>query len=324
MRKFLNLPIFLLFAIVAIGQDQTLADFLQEHKIPLPSDPHIHVNDQPAKTLMPLETEDEFALAYRLVHDGTLYGPVQFIRYNKHTDRWTSLDVGPPEYRFQATVDTHCDGMVGGMTKNFGRYVIKVQLNPSAGCDILVRFDEKNTPFVEAVIDGGVAGFIPPATVIYSGNMVHFSDVHPETLWTYDLRSKKATQVYPQPNDPFRRDFATKLEKIIDQNLCAQRNWACEPDRFSSLIDLPPAIDATTNAIAFGATFLPEGFMDRYPAEDSGLFDDEDYTYIFQLDPFRWREFSTYDLKPKFGTTSTQQLISPGMIGKVFATPAPD
>lgn len=76
MREFLNLVTLLLLAAMATGQDQTLADFLQQHKIPLPSDPLIHVNDRPAITLMPFETDNEFALAYRLAHaDGGLYGP---------------------------------------------------------------------------------------------------------------------------------------------------------------------------------------------------------------------------------------------------------
>jgi hypothetical protein len=75
--------------------------------------------------------------------------------------------------------------------------------------------------------------------------------------------------------------------------------------------------------LAFRITFQPDGFTDRYEAEDSGLFDDDDYVYIYQLTPFRWREFSIYDLKPKFGTDSLQELIAPAMIKKVFATPAP-
>lgn len=250
-------------------------------------------------------------------------GPIQFIRYVKHTDKWAHLEVGLPEFRFQGGLQTQCNGMVGSLKYDFGRYMIGVELSPSAGCMILLRPDHGGFT-VEAVLDGWVDGFLPPATILYSGNMVHFADVHPETLWMYDLNSKKATQIYPQPNDPFRRDFASRLEKIINQNLCRQRNWACEPDRFTSLIDIPPAIDTATKAIAFGATFDPEGFMDRYPAEDSGLFDDDDYTYVFQLEPFRWREFSSYDLKPKFGTNSPQQLISPKMIEKVFATPAPE
>jgi hypothetical protein len=174
------------------------------------------------------------------------------------------------------------------------------------------------------VLDGWPEGFLPPATVIYSGNMVHFADVHPETFWMYDLGLKKATQIYPQPKDPFRRDFATRLEKIIDQNLCHENNWLCDPDRFSTALDSPITANEQTRAIAFGARFYPEGFMDRYKAEDSGLFDDDTYVYIFQLEPLRWREFSIYDLKPKFGTDSLQQLISPMMIEKVFATPAPD
>lgn len=324
MRRLLELAFVLLSVAALHGQDQTLADFLQEHKIPLPSTPHIHVNDRPAKTLMPLETDDEFALAYRLAHaDGGLYGPIQFIRYDKHTDRWASLTVDQPKFRFQGEMEVPCAGMVGGLKYEHSRYFISVELTPSAGCEIILNNGGSDMS-VEAVLDGWMEGFLSPATVLYGGNMIHFADVHPETLWTYDLGSQKTTQIYPQPSDSFRRDFATKLEKIINEDLCRENNWACEPDRFTTDIDSPITINRQTKSIAFGARFEPEGFMDRDKAEDSGLFDDDHYVYIFQLQPFGWREFSIYDLKPKFGTDSLQQLISPKMIGKVFATPAPN
>jgi hypothetical protein len=70
-------------------------------------------------------------------------------------------------------------------------------------------------------------------------------------------------------------------------------------------------------------TFDPEGFLPREEAERSGAWYDDDYAYIFQLKPFCWREFSIYDLQPKFGTDSLEKLISPALIERVFATPAP-
>jgi len=45
---------------------------------------------------------------------------------------------------------------------------------------------------------------------------------------------------------------------------------------------------------------------------------------VFQLKGFGWREFSIYDLKPKFGTDSPQTLISPETIEKVFAKAVPN
>src|SRR5215813_11273552 len=140
MRSFLRIGWLLLIATTLAAQEQTLADLLQEHKIPLPSDPNIHVKDRPAITLMPLETDDEFALAYRLAHaDGGLYGPIQFIRYDKHTDRWAHLEVGLPKFEFQGEVHVECNGMVGGLERQFGRYLINVELSPSAICTILLH-----------------------------------------------------------------------------------------------------------------------------------------------------------------------------------------
>jgi len=133
--------------------------------------------------------------------------------------------------------------------------------------------------------------------------MVHFADVHPETLFVYDPLSRKSRQIYPQKNDPLRDGFSTRLEKIINKNQCAENNWAREPDRFETEIDSVEANDES-HALAFHAAFGTEGFLTPEETDSSGQWYDDDYVYFYQFNPLRWREFSIYDLKPKFGTNS--------------------
>ena len=121
-----------------------------------------------------------------------------------------------------------------------------------------------------------------------------------------------------------RRNFSAKLEKVINQDRCRENNWSCDPERFTSDLDYPMTVDDRTKSLAFGVRFSPEGFVSMEEFQDSGVWDDDLYVYVFQLEPFRWREFLIYDLKPKFGTDSLQELISPKLIEKVFATPAPN
>jgi hypothetical protein len=176
---------------------------------------------------------------------------------------------------------------------------------------------------ISDILEGWPVAWFEGAGVLYIGNMVHFSDVHPEVLWLYDPIKRERTQIYPQPGDPFRSAYSARLAQVVNGDRCRQRNWTCDPSRFTSDIGTVTVDDATAS-FAFPVRFEAEGFLDRYEAEDSGKWDDDDYVYIYQLNPLRWRAFSIYDLKPKFGTDSLKQLLTPEKIAKVLDTPSPE
>jgi hypothetical protein len=323
MRSAFVVSLCLLVAHVASAQGRSLADLLQRYGIPLPSDQRIRLNDVPSNDT-PLNTDAEFAFAYRLTTlEGGLSGPVQFIRYDKRRMQWTQVTIAGSKFNFQQRLEVPCEGMVGEVEHQLDSYFIGMEISPSAECTLVLREDSHGAIGLESVLDGWVAVYLKPSTVIYSGSMVHFADVHPETLWMYDLQSKKVTLLYPQPHDPFRDDFSTKLEQVIDQKRCRTNNWACEPDRFSSVVEKPVVSDET-HCLAFHVNFETEGFLDPDEADKLEQFQGQEYAYFFQLQPFRWREFRVNDLKSKFRTDVLQQLISPKMIEKVFATPAPN
>jgi hypothetical protein len=82
-------------------------------------------------------------------------------------------------------------------------------------------------------------------------------------------------------------------------------------------------VNDETKSLAFRASFETEGFLMRDQSETTDKWDDDHYVYIYRLNPLRWREFSIYDLKPKFGTDSLKDLLSPANLKNVFSTPAP-
>jgi hypothetical protein len=154
--------------------------------------------------------------------------------------------------------------------------------------------------------------------------MVHFASVRPETLWLYNADTRKSELIYPPSQDPFRSAYSQRLAAIVDEDRCRSRNWSCDPREFTSSIGLPVVVNEATRAFAFQVTFETGGFLDREESENSGQWDDDNYVYVYRREPFGWREFSLYDLKPKFGTNSLKDLLSPDNIVKVFATPAPN
>ena len=139
--------------------------------------------------------------------------------------------------------------------------------------------------------------------------MVHFAPVNPETLFLYDPVTDKSQEIYPRKNDPFRKNFSERLGEIIDEKRCQDNNWPCDPSDFESRI-APIEVNDATRSLAFRVEFGTEGLLTRGEDEDSGKWDDDEYVYIYQLRPPRWREFSIYDLKPKFGTASLKGLLA--------------
>lgn len=301
----------LLWSIAACAQDQTFADLLRQHGIPFPPASIPHLNAHLWNNPYPIDTAEQFAVAYHLSGSNGNAQPGTFLTvYDKQTGVWKHAELKATE-KFQDRIEVPCEGQLGEPQYALDHYFISAELSPSAACTFVLDQDLQ----IEAVLDGWPVGFLPPSSVLYEGSMVHFADVHPETLWLYDTRTKSKLQLYPQPHDLFREEFSSELEKVIQPKLCAKNNWACEPDRFSSDLTIPLTVNPATNSFAVHVTFTPEGYL---PVDnDDGPYDD--VTYIYQLSPFRWREFRTTNLKKQVGSDSLPDLLTPEALIKIFA-----
>jgi hypothetical protein len=306
----------------AAQQNPTLADVLKREAIPYPRTTVLHLNSR-ITSYATLNDAQEFLIAYYLDNpQNELRFPLFLTRFDKRTGKWRHVELAGVKVKiFEGTdheMPDDCLGSALSIERNVKWYYLNLHLTPSAGC-LLIFNDDLTT---SQILGGWTAAFFKSGLLLWSGDMVHFADVHPETFFLYDPASHKNLQLYPPKNDPFRDDFRPRLEKVIDQKQCAENNWACEPDRFSSEIDSIEVNDET-KSLAFRASFETEGFVLREQAESSGGWYDDQYVYIYRLNPLRWREFSIYDLKPKFGTDSLRDLLTPRRPKQVFSTPAP-
>jgi len=301
-------------------QYTTLAEVLHEQSIPFPptSIPHLSA---PITSFAALNDAREFLIAYYLADGKTqqLHYPLLITQYNKGTGQWKHVALD----RSQVHVDDSSMDWIGAVEAvdhHGSRYYICLHWNPSAGLLLILKGDLS----VDDTLEGWPLAWFPSGALLYSANMAHFVEVNPETVWLYDPGTRQSKQLYPPANDPLRNAFSARLATVIDQSRCRNRNWACDPQRFSSTLSDRVQVNDGTHSLAFRVQFDPEGFVDREEAEDSGKWDDDNYAYIYQLEPFRWREFSVYDLKAKFGTDSLPELLTPEKIESVFATPAPN
>ena len=289
------------------------ADILQDS----PYAPDVDAKTNGFATLM---DADEGLAAYYLTgwNGEQLPRSIWISRLNKRTGQWQRGLLPTLQVQVLYTM-TDCRGPINRFDKNAGHYYLGLDLTPSAGCILVLNQDLS----VDNVLAGVIETFLPSGSLLYLGDMVHFADVHPETLWAYDPRKGVSTQLYPQSDDPFRAAFSARLAKAMNEQQCNTNNWGCDPSRFTSAIDLPIAVNDETGSFAFHVHLDPEGFVTYEEAQDSGHWDDDEYVYVYQLSPLRWREFSLYDLKPKFGTDSLKDLLTPERLAKVFAVPAP-
>lgn len=270
-----------------------------------------------------MNDDREFVIAYYLDNPkNELRFPLLITLFDKHSAIWRHVELTDIKVQIFGDTDHElqddCIGSVLDISRQGDQYFLNLHFNPSAGCLLVLNTDLT----VSHTLAGWPVAFFKSGSFVWIGDMVHFSDIHAETLFLYDPVTRKSQQIYPLKNDPFRDDFSTRLGKVINQKRCAQNNWACEPDRFSTQIDSIELNDET-QSLAFHASFETEGFVIRDNSENTDKWDDDNYVYIYRLNPLGWREFSVYDLKPKFGTDSLKDLLSPANLKNVFSTPAP-
>ena len=123
--------------------------------------------------------------------------------------------------------------------ENNKRYYLTLHLTPSASCLLIL----KDNLTVDQTLAGGPAAFFKSGTLLYTGDMVHFAAVHPETLWLYDPDTRTSKQIYPQPDDPLRSAYSARLAKAVNDDRCRVNNWGRNPQELSSDIGFPVEIN---------------------------------------------------------------------------------
>ncbi|MBV8052917.1 MAG: hypothetical protein JOZ80_17140 [Acidobacteriaceae bacterium] len=304
-------------------QELTLADVLLGENIPpLPiTIPDLHSEITSYATL---NDDKEFVVGYYLLDPAernALKTPLLITRFDKQTNEWSHVALSGVKVKALEghDIESDCLGSVSAIERHNGNYYLNLHLTPSASCTLILNRDLT----VSHTLGGWTDAFFESGRVIYTGNMVHFAPTHPEKLYIYDPVVHDSRLLYPQREDPLRNMFIARIRKVFDQDRCGKDNWACDPKEFESIVTPPIKVSDATNSLAFRVEFSPRGFLSSAEAEDGGQWEDDEYVYVYELNPFRWREFSVYDLKPKFGTDSLEKLLAPETLSRVFATPRP-
>ena len=317
----------LLFVFVPVGvwsqHDPTLADVLKQNSVSLPRGSVSHLNDA-ITSYATLNSDREFLIAYYLAAPrNELHFPLLIARFNKQSGKWDETSLSDLKVTLFAgtkqETQYECIGSAMHFESNGSWYYLDLHWTPSAGGLVILN---RNLA-VHQILTGWTAAFFKSGLLIYQRNMVHFAPVHPATLFLYDPVARRPEKIYPPKNDPFRKDFSNRLDEVIDEKRCQANNWPCDANNFESFIDYPVEVNDATHSLAFRVDFDTQGFLPRKEADESGKWDDDQYVYIYRLEPFGWRKFSVYDLKSKFGTDSLKELLTREKLRLVFATSGP-
>ena len=308
----------LLLANCAVGQQkETLADVLARNSIPSDTAPIPRLYS-PVTGYAVLNDSRQFFIAYYLAGENEeLHFPLFLSRLDKRTGGWRKAElkdirVSIPDETSSRTRTDYCLGSVLRVQEKEDHYYLDLHVNPSAGCLLILKQDFT----VENLLPGWDVAFLKGA-VLWERNMIHFAPTHPAQLWLYEVATGRSERVYPQTRDPLREDFKHRLADVIDRNKCRKYNWSCNPDQFGSDIE---AVEVSNQTAAFAVRvgFSTDGFLTREEAEDSGAWYDDEYVYIYRLQPFDWRAVSIYDLKPSVGTDSLKELLTPEKLRVIF------
>lgn len=260
-------------------------------------------------------SDTEFVIGYYVATgEEVLKPPLVIARLDKTTNQWEQrqfdgFSLKPLE---GMPISAGWIGSVNGISRAGPWLYVGLHLSPSAVCMVVLD------PQLEVVdtIPGWIRAHFSSGAVIYEGNMVHFADVHPASLFLYEPRTRTKRLIYPQAGDRERADFSARLSKLIDPQRCSRNNWGCDTSRFTSDVG-EVAVNEDANTVAFRVQYQPEGFLDREKAEDLGL-DDAEYIYIVRLKDSAYRSYSIYDVKPMFGTDVLSELLEPQRLKNIF------
>jgi len=271
-----------------------------------------------------LNDDQEFVIAYYLVDPSDrnrLRPPLMVARLQKNSGKWSQASIQGAQVDAlgrRAELKSDCLGSVLQIQRHDDLYFLDLHLNPSAGCILILNHNLT----LHRTLGGSTEAFFKSGPMVYLGNMVHFAPIHPEKVFLYDLKTDRSNQIYPQVDDPFRREFSARLSKVIDQTKCRENNWPCDPQEFESSIAAPIEVNDETHSLGFKIKFSPAGFVSREDAEKNDQWTGYQYVYIYQVTPMRWRAFSADDLKRKFGTNSVKELLTQDKLRQVFACSA--
>jgi hypothetical protein len=144
---------------------------------------------------------------------------------------------------------------------------VTTHLNPSAGCTILVD----PALGVAAVLYGWPLAELGDR-LLYHRSQVHFAGVHPLEIALFDPRTGASRTIHPmRPFQAVRQAHVARARAAYTAAQCAERNHACDPERFDEQLVGDVAINPRADAVAFvteldNAAFWPEADRIRLEA----------------------------------------------------------
>lgn len=272
------------------------------------------------------DSSSEFVLAYYIAHGSDLpEPPLRLLRFDKLNGTWSSAAFSDIETEAEPGVRVPCDGAETGITGAGDTLYVSLHLSPSAECLLVLSRDLK----LKKTLYGWPIAHFSSGAIVLQQSMVHFAPTHPLELSIFDPSSGTVTPIYPPQSDPFRAQYARRLEvEIPPSDRCQGENCETDPERFDNDLAVSCiagrckdqiAINEKTGAFAFIAEFSPAGFLRFDEVKRSPQWREQVvYIYRFFPGPIDYRAFRPTEMKERFGATSLDELLKPESLDHVF------
>jgi len=282
---------------------ETLQDTLQSANVPTSQ---FSAQELAQKiTSYAISRGDPFLLAY-YTDDGSglLKPPLHLVRHSRGTHALEQADLRDISAMLQGETPMDCVGSALEIHEHGESIFLFIHGGPSSGC-LLILSTELS---LKAALSGRDIGLLGSDFVIVRSSEVHFMSVHPLHVGVFDLRQKRLTDVYPVPNDPFRRRFSRLIKPHVSEKWCMEVNAQCDPENFNTDINGEVAVNESANVFGFEAKFDAAGFA----AHSEKLVPPQTVAYLFRNRAGVWEHlaFNPQRLRSQFSVSSLAELVA--------------
>ncbi len=252
---------------------ETLRDLLSRSGIPSISFSQAELAEEVQGVFA--EENNRVFLAYIHLQGEQFTGPVSVNEYDSSRSSMHRATLGIKQ-------DDVCAGSFGDLSffKNFT--IISTQINPSAGCLLVVDRNLK----LSSTLYGFAPVEVAPGVLVLVESLIHSAPVHPERLQAANLAKGKTLELYPPASDILRaRLIAEHAKHMPPQQVCEAMNDPCDPKLFDETIDA--ITPEGKGRFTFVATQAASHFL-KADAEGETVVS-QSIRYIYQLDQGTWK-----------------------------------
>jgi hypothetical protein len=307
--------VFLMIVIPHVIFGETLRGVIAKSERPLNAKPSANLDLTLLRHAV-LDSNRWFVVAYYLQGNTPASEQLLFVdRYDRDKETWIGARFLPEQRR---AGDADCLGL--GITFHNAEdgFLLGTHLSPSAECLLVLSEDLQ----VRAVLYGWPLATFRDGTIVYHRSQIHFASAHALEIGIFDRSTGRDYTLFPRK--PFQAIRLAEIAKLRDffkshEEWCNLHNHPCNPEWFDNALDGNVVVNQEQGAVAFVVDYGSDPQDHSSPPVSVGH---RKAVYVYRHvrneASMEYREMLQQDVSSKFGTTSLDELLTPGRLRQIF------